>query len=117
VERLALRPGSGGAGRYVGGDGEEVAVRVETPGPVRLLGMFDGLVHPTPGFLGGAPGARGEVSRSSGGAVLAKGDTVLLPGETVTLLLPGGGMGPAAGPAGQDAAPLTGPVGAAPSGA
>ena len=115
VERLALRPGSGGAGRHAGGDGEVLAVRVETPGPARLLGMFDGLAHPTPGLLGGAPGARGEVSRSSGAAVLAKGDTLLHPGETVTLLLPGGGgMGPApdapapAGAPGRAADPLGG---------
>jgi N-methylhydantoinase B len=96
IERLALRPGSGGGGRHAGGDGEVLAFRLETTRPARLLCMFDGLVYPTPGLLGGAPGARGEVHRRSGPPVAPKGETLLQPGETIELWLPGGGgMGPA----------------------
>jgi N-methylhydantoinase B len=91
IERLALRPGSGGTGRHAGGDGEVLAFRLETARPARLLCMFDGLVYPTPGFLGGAPGARGEVLRSTGAPVAPKGETLLQPGETIELRLPGGG--------------------------
>jgi N-methylhydantoinase B len=53
--------------------------------------MFDGVVYPTPGFLGGEPGAPGAVRLSSGRAVHPKRETVLRPGEVVLFDLPGGG--------------------------
>ena len=90
-ERLALRPGSGGPGRFRGGGGESLALRVETAQPARLMCMFDGLVYPTPGLLGGGPGARGEVRRRSGRPVHPKREVVLEPHETVEFELPGGG--------------------------
>jgi N-methylhydantoinase B len=90
-EWLRLRPGSGGRGRWRGGCGESVAVRVETVRPVRLLCMFDGIVHPTPGLLGGEPGAPGRLRRSGGEPLHPKRDTLLQPGETVVFDLPGGG--------------------------
>jgi N-methylhydantoinase B len=90
-EHLSLRADSGGAGRHRGGNSESLALRVESPYPARLMCMYDGLVHPTPGLLGGGAGACGQIRRGSGRPVHPKQEIELEPGETVTFDLPGGG--------------------------
>ncbi|HLJ58992.1 MAG TPA: hydantoinase B/oxoprolinase family protein [bacterium] len=95
VERYGLRPGSGGAGRYRGGCGSELFVRIFTPDTVMTArGMERQLFRPW-GRLGGRPGTLFEVAlRRAGGepVQLGKIDELLLqPGDVVEFMTPGGG--------------------------
>lgn len=67
VEACRLRPDSGGAGRYRGGNGIEKTYRFETEGHVALRGNRR-LSHPY-GVAGGAPGERASLTllRAGGG--------------------------------------------------
>jgi 5-oxoprolinase (ATP-hydrolysing) len=79
VRRFALRPGSGGAGRWRGGDG--LVRELEFTAPVTASLLSERRVIAPFGLAGGAPGARGRNS-----CVRADGSTEELPGHaTVTL--------------------------------
>jgi N-methylhydantoinase B len=56
-ETHEFRPGSGGAGRYHGGDGADMRLRVETDGPAVANTAGEGTVHGARGMLGGHDGA------------------------------------------------------------
>lgn len=86
-----LRPDSGGAGRFRGGLGQEMALRMDTDSAVLHSCMYDRTRSPARGFLGGGNGAVGEVILSDGSRPHPKGKYELQPGQTVTLRLPGGG--------------------------
>ncbi|MFB6131423.1 MAG: hydantoinase B/oxoprolinase family protein [Salinigranum sp.] len=88
VERYALRPDSGGDGRYRGGLGIERSVTVETDAVVSVL--TDRRRHPPRGAAGGEPGAVGE-NLLSGERLPAKTTTPADAGSTVTIRTPGGG--------------------------
>ena len=96
VERYELAYGSGGDGRYRGGDGIVRAIRVLEPASLSLL--TDRRRHRPPGRAGGAPGAAGR-NELNGEPLPAKVSRALEPGDVVTVVTPGGGgWGPPAGP-------------------
>jgi N-methylhydantoinase B len=86
-----LRPDSGGAGRFRGGLGQEMVLRMDTDSAVLHSCMYDRTKSPARGFMGGASGAVGELILSDGSRPHPKGKYELQPGQTVTLRLPGGG--------------------------
>ncbi|WP_226039629.1 hydantoinase B/oxoprolinase family protein [Natrinema sp. DC36] len=88
VERYALREGSGGRGRYRGGEGLERSVTVETDATVSLL--TERRRHAPKGVDGGEDGATGE-NLIDGEAVPAKTTVDVDAGTTVTVRTPGGG--------------------------
>jgi len=99
VVRYALRPDSGGAGRFRGGLGCIREIEA-TRGPVVFSIRGDGYRVAPHGLLGGGPGATGAVYRRTGArrrrlpATVVNG--VLAPGEVLEILSPGGGgFGPA----------------------
>ena len=93
VDRFAIRRGSGGKGRWTGGDGIERALRFLDPATVTVLSSHR-IVAPH-GVAGGAPGATGEneVHRADGSVeTLAGNDRVeMTPGDVFVLRSPGGG--------------------------
>jgi 5-oxoprolinase (ATP-hydrolysing) len=93
LESYALRQGSGGAGRYKGGDGGIRRVRFLEPMTAAILS--NGRVHPAFGAAGGSPGAVGinRVLRADGSVqTLAHIDEVQMqPGDVFEVQTPGGG--------------------------
>ncbi len=55
-----LRPGSGGAGRRRGGDGQTIGFRMRTGKPWLLNAIPSRITEPARGFMGGAPGETGR---------------------------------------------------------
>jgi N-methylhydantoinase B len=95
VERKELRSGSGGAGKFRGGLGQEIEFTVISKTPVGIIFMAERCRFPAPGMDGGAAGAPGEV-RVDGVRVDYRKNAVLGPGQRILLKTPGGGgMGPA----------------------
>ncbi len=95
VRRYTLRRGSGGAGRYPGGDGIERELEALEPVTVSLI--TERRVSAPWGLAGGAPGAVGENWLLPGGDEdraerLADKVTIeLRPGDVLRLRTPGGG--------------------------
>ncbi|HEU5424401.1 MAG TPA: hydantoinase B/oxoprolinase family protein [Nitrolancea sp.] len=90
VERKALRPDSGGAGRQRGGLGQELQVRITAEQPVTVAFLADRLRRPADGLLGGGPGASGQVLLN-GAPINPKRQIVVKGGDTLLLATPGGG--------------------------
>ena len=88
VERYALRPSSGGDGRYRGGLGIERTLTVETDATVSLL--TERRRTAPRGLAGGENGALGE-NLIDGEAVPAKASVDVAAGTTVSIRTPGGG--------------------------
>ncbi|EMA65336.1 N-methylhydantoinase B [Halorubrum aidingense JCM 13560] len=88
VERYALRPDSGGAGRHRGGLGLERAVRIDTAATVSLL--TERRRRAPAGIEGGESGGLGE-NLIDGEPVPAKATVDVEAGTTVTVRTPGGG--------------------------
>ncbi|MFC4249413.1 hydantoinase B/oxoprolinase family protein [Natribaculum luteum] len=88
VERYALRPDSGGRGRFRGGLGLERAVTVETDATVSLL--TERRRHAPKGVASGEDGATGQ-NLIDGEEVPAKTTVDVPAGTTVTVRTPGGG--------------------------
>ena len=91
MHKRALRPNSGGPGKYRGGLGQEMVMEVLTEKPIVHSCMYDRTINPARGFLGGRPGASGELFLSDGTHPHPKSKYFLNPGERITLRLPGGG--------------------------
>ena len=93
VERFAVRRGSGGAGRYAGGDGAVREITFLAPMSLSLLTQHR--VERPYGAAGGEPGAPGrqQLIRASGEIEeLASVDArEVLPGDRLVLETPGGG--------------------------
>lgn len=93
--RFGLREGSGGAGQWVGGCGNEYDFEVEVPTDLSILG--DQSITPPAGVHGGRSGAPNEVRYSVEGVWQspARGVKVpqvrLQPGDRVVMRSPGGG--------------------------
>lgn len=91
----ALRPDSGGAGRFRGGLGEEVCFVSRHPTPLNIVFLTERIQVPAPGVGGGESGACGEVL-IDGQVIDTRRPHVLQPGAEVILRTPGGGgYGPA----------------------
>ena len=88
VERYALRPSSGGDGRYRGGLGLERTVTVETDATVSLL--TERRRTAPKGLDGGGDGATGR-NLVDGEPVPAKTSVDVTSGSTVSIRTPGGG--------------------------
>ena len=88
VEEYALREGSGGTGRYSGGDGLVRSVRVEEDATVSLL--TERRRHSPRGVAGGADGRAGRNLIDSE-VVPSKITTEVSAGTVITVETPGGG--------------------------
>ncbi|HWK45469.1 MAG TPA: hydantoinase B/oxoprolinase family protein [Stellaceae bacterium] len=92
--RKELRPGSGGAGAYRGGDGQIIEVANRQDRAVELLAAFDRIDHPPRGRDGGADGAAGVLMLKSGRKLKGKGFQEIPAGERLIVMTPGGaGLG------------------------
>ena len=93
LERFSLRPGSGGAGEFPGGDGLRRELRFLTRQQISVLGQHR--VERPFGVLGGDSGTpgRARILRASGGVrELASVDQAdVEPGDLLVLETPGGG--------------------------
>jgi 5-oxoprolinase (ATP-hydrolysing) len=93
LESYAVRPGSGGAGRWRGGDGGIRRIRFLEPMTVSTLSGHRRI--PAFGLQGGAPGALGRhwVERADGSVTAMQGcDTATLSaGDAFVIETPGGG--------------------------
>jgi len=102
VCRYALRRGSGGPGKYRGGDG--VIREYETSVPTEVTLITERRTRAPWGLSGGGPGACGEnllFTRGSTRPLPGKGTFVLRPGERLSVRTPGGGGWGRAGGAGR----------------
>lgn len=91
----ALRPDSGGPGRWRGGTGVVFSVRIAKPGSAILGRGMERFVFPPWGMDGGRPGAKARVVVNPGTPQerdLGKIDVFHPePGDIVTIMTPGGG--------------------------
>lgn len=94
VRRYAIRTGSGGAGRYRGGDG--ICRDLEILHEARVTVLSDRRKYPPYGLAGGEPGRvgrnlllRGDASQ--GEELPGKISLVVQAGETISIRTPGGG--------------------------
>jgi 5-oxoprolinase (ATP-hydrolysing) len=93
LEQFAIRTGTGGAGRFHGGDGAVRRIRFLEPMTVAILSGHR--VVPPPGLAGGAPGALGRtrILRADGTVeeLRSADKREVAPGDTWLLETPGGG--------------------------
>ncbi|MFE5189841.1 hydantoinase B/oxoprolinase family protein [Streptomyces sp. NPDC056628] len=93
LDEFAVRPGSGGSGRWRGGDGAVRRIRFLEPMTVSTLSQHRRV--PPYGMAGGAPGALGtnRVERADGTVTtLAGSDSADVgPGDVLVIETPGGG--------------------------
>jgi N-methylhydantoinase B len=85
-----LREGSGGAGKHIGGLGQEILIETRSETPIAVSFLAERTVIPAFGIEGGQAGACGEL-RINGEKVDPKRQYVLRKGETILLATPGGG--------------------------
>jgi N-methylhydantoinase B len=92
VERYTLRTGSGGAGRFAGGEGIEREIRFLAGATLSLMG--ERRRHRPWGLAGGEPGAPGEdwlIRDGDREKLSAKCTVSVEPGDRLLVLTPGGG--------------------------
>jgi N-methylhydantoinase B len=90
-----MRPGSGGAGRFRGGLGQDIVMESESETPIVVSFMAERTRFAAPGFAGGADGGRGDV-QINGRSIDHRRQHVLHRGDVVLVRTPGGGgYGPA----------------------
>ena len=89
-DRKELRPGSGGAGRSPGGDGQVIQFHLRTAHPWTLNAVPSRLDRGPDGLAGGAPGAAGRFT-VNGRPVNEARKITLAPEDVVVLETPGGG--------------------------
>jgi N-methylhydantoinase B len=91
-----LTPGSGGAGRFRGGLGQDIVFECESDAPIVASFMAERTKFAAPGFAGGADGGLGDV-QINGVSIDNRRQHVLKRGDVVLVRTPGaGGYGPAA---------------------
>ena len=89
--RKEYRLGSGGDGRYRGGDGQIIEIEHAEGAPFAVFALFDRIEHPARGRHGGGDGAPGRVGLASGAPLKGKGKQIVPAGDRLILELPGGG--------------------------
>src|SRR5438067_12007235 len=85
-----LRPGSGGAGRFRGGLGQDILIESRSPRPIVLSVMAERTKFPAPGLAGRGAGGLGDV-RINGRRIDNRKQHVLQRGDRVLVRTPGGG--------------------------
>ncbi len=85
-----MRPGSGGAGRFRGGLGQDILIESRSRRPIVLSFMAERTRFPAPGLAGGRPGGLGDV-RLNGKRIDHRRQFVLDHGDAVLVSTPGGG--------------------------
>jgi N-methylhydantoinase B len=85
-----MRRGSGGAGRFRGGLGQDILIESRSPRPIVLSVMAERTTYPAPGLAGGGAGGRGDV-RINGRRIDSRKQYVLERGDRVLVSTPGGG--------------------------
>ncbi|EKF73763.1 N-methylhydantoinase B [Alcanivorax hongdengensis A-11-3] len=88
VHRYQLRRGSGGAGRWPGGDG--IVRELEFLAPASFTLLTERRIHQPWGLAGGQPGAAGE-NRLNDTRLPPKYSGQARPGDRLTIASPGGG--------------------------
>jgi len=91
MECRELIPDSGGAGRFRGGLGQRMVLRIRGGHPAQHSPMYDRILFAAKGFAGGMPGAKGRIYLDDGTQPHPKTKYILKPNQKVTLELPGGG--------------------------
>ncbi len=91
IREKIWRTDSGGPGRFRGGLGQRITVRVETDAPFAVSTSMDRQRFPARGYAGGWDGAPARFVTSDGQVLDAKRQVILQPGTEFTLELPGGG--------------------------
>jgi N-methylhydantoinase B len=95
VTEKSLIKGSGGAGKYKGGDGQRFAYKNIGKHPIQLSNVTEKINNKAYGLFGGSEGSKGNVFiRTLNGKkrfTPPKGHDKLLPGEELVMELPGGG--------------------------
>jgi 5-oxoprolinase (ATP-hydrolysing) len=93
LEEFAIRRGTGGAGRWPGGDGAVRRIRFREPMTVSILSSHRKV--PPYGMAGGSTGALGanRIQRADGTMIELAGcdSTDCYPGDTLIIETPGGG--------------------------
>jgi len=92
VRRYEIRRGSGGAGKFRGGDGIRREVELLCPGQVTILS--DRRLNPPYGLEGGSPGTTGRNVLTEGGVereIPSKASVWVQPHTTISVRTPGGG--------------------------
>lgn len=90
VKYKKLRAGSGGAGRFQGGLGQEVMIENRSEDPIFMVFLAERTRHPAQGISGGSPGSCGHLL-IDGEERDSKKQHLLKPGGTLLLKTPGGG--------------------------
>jgi N-methylhydantoinase B len=85
-----MRPGSGGAGRFRGGVGQDILIESQSPRPIVVSFMAERTTFPAPGLAGGGAGGLGDV-RVNGRRVDNRKQHVLERGDRMLVRTPGGG--------------------------
>lgn len=86
-----LRPGSGGAGTFRGGLGQDVLLQNRHETPIAVIFLAERLRYPAPGACGGEPGGLGDVRINGMSVGDAKRQFILNEGDTILISTPGGG--------------------------
>ncbi|MAK17029.1 MAG: methylhydantoinase [SAR116 cluster bacterium] len=89
--RKLYRDGSGGDGRWQGGDGQIIEIEHSQKAPFAVFALFDRIDNPARGREGGAPGLAGRAYLSDGTKLKGKGKQIIPPGRSLIMELPGGG--------------------------
>jgi N-methylhydantoinase B len=89
--RKEIRAGSGGHGKWRGGDGQTVELEHADGDPFTLNATFDRVVNPPRGRKGGMNGKTGIVRLANGTLMKAKGRQAVPAGERLVVEMPGGG--------------------------
>ncbi len=90
VRYKRMRTGSGGAGRFRGGMGQDILLENESPRPIVTSFMAERTKYAAPGFAGGVDGGLGDV-QINGRSIDHRKQYVLKQGDRVLVRTPGGG--------------------------
>jgi N-methylhydantoinase B len=85
-----MRPGSGGAGKFRGGLGQDILLENESVRPIVASFMAERTKYAAPGFAGGDDGGLGDV-QVNGKSIDHRKQYVLEKGDRVLVRTPGGG--------------------------
>ena len=91
IECRELIPDSGGPGKFRGGLGQRMILKVRGGHPSQHSPMYDRIRFAAKGFADGWDGTKGRIYLDDGTAPHSKTKYILKPGQRVTLELPGGG--------------------------